>query len=213
MYILSIDTSFYSSVALSFGNKIISFSKTQQKAMQSESIVTLIENCLRDAKIDYSDIEVVGLNIGIGSFTGIRVGLSVANSISIYNEKIKMCEVNYFDLLNSRARKQAKKYDYSVVISEYTKINSVLKIYDFLNNVVKDMTLLKNEDLLSEISKLDGKVVLCGSGVHNIFSQIRDERFMALPRFIYTNAKTMSDLVYKKTLNNEYVSEFKPIYI
>ncbi len=213
MYILSIDTSFYSSVAVSFGNKIMSFSKTQQKAMQSESIVTLIENCLYEAKIDYSDIEIVGLNIGIGSFTGIRVGLSAANSISLHNEKIKMCEVNYFDLLNSRAKKQAEKYDYSVVISEYTKINSVLRIYDFLNNTVKDMTLLKNEDLLSEISKLDGKVVLCGSGVRNIFSQINDERFMVLPRFIYTDAKTMSDLVYKKTLNNEYVSEFKPIYI
>jgi tRNA threonylcarbamoyladenosine biosynthesis protein TsaB len=191
----------------------MSFSKTQQKAMQSESIVTLIENCLYEAKIDYSDIEIVGLNIGIGSFTGIRVGLSAANSISLHNEKIKMCEVNYFDLLNSRAKKQAEKYDYSVVISEYTKINSVLRIYDFLNNTVKDMTLLKNEDLLSEISKLDGKVVLCGSGVRNIFSQINDERFMVLPRFIYTDAKTMSDLVYKKTLNNEYVSEFKPIYI
>jgi len=188
MYILSIDTSFYASVSVSYEGKILSYAKTQQKSMQSESITMLIERCLGDAKIDYSSIEVVGLNIGIGSFAGIRVGLAAANSIVISNKKVKMCEVNYFDLLSNKI-KHVKSYDYIVVISEYTKINSVLKIYKNDGESISDFILLKNDDLLAEISKLDGVIVLCGSGIKNLFFQIdyanpEHERFVVLPRFI-----------------------------
>lgn len=223
MYILSIDTSHYASTAVSFNNKVLSFEKTSQKSMQSESIVKMIENCLKNAKINYSELSVVGLNIGVGSFTGIRVGVAAANSIAIYNPKIKMCEINYFEVLASRM-KYVNKYDYIAVISEYTKVNSVLQIFknNTVNNsatnnnkeTVSDLMFLKNEDLIKEISKLDDVVVICGSGLKNIFFQINDtKKFIVLPRSMYTDARPMPDLIFKKILKNDYVDEFRPIYI
>jgi len=55
--------------------KVTDFRKSQQ-------LLTLIEQILKEKKKTLKEIDEIQVNLGPGSFTGIRVGLSVANALS-----------------------------------------------------------------------------------------------------------------------------------
>lgn len=47
----------------------------------SQVLLPLIENLLKDQKLTFKDLAAVEVETGPGSFTGIRVGVSVANAL------------------------------------------------------------------------------------------------------------------------------------
>lgn len=51
------------------------------KQMRSQVVLPLIEEMLRDNALNLADISQIKLNTGPGSFTGLRVGISVAQTI------------------------------------------------------------------------------------------------------------------------------------
>ena len=50
--------------------------------MLAKNILTYIDEVLADAEITYGDIDGLGVFRGPGSFTGLRIGLTVANTIA-----------------------------------------------------------------------------------------------------------------------------------
>jgi len=65
------------SVAL-FDHKTLISIQEEEGRIHSEKTAVFIENCLIEAGASPSDIRAVGVGIGPGSYTGLRVGLSVA---------------------------------------------------------------------------------------------------------------------------------------
>ena len=49
----------------------------------AEILMQLIENCLSKATVSYQDLGRIGVTIGPGSFTGMRVGMSVARGFGV----------------------------------------------------------------------------------------------------------------------------------
>jgi len=83
MNILAFDTSMSAcSVALVSDNKLISKQERMNMHGHSEVLIPLIETVLYDSNTHYSDLNLITVTIGPGSFTGIRVGLSVAKAIN-----------------------------------------------------------------------------------------------------------------------------------
>lgn len=79
--ILAIETaSMIGSVALMHNGQYYeaSFNKPHQQAAQ---LIPLIENLLAQASVSYNDLGGLAVTVGPGSFTGIRIGLAVAQSI------------------------------------------------------------------------------------------------------------------------------------
>ncbi len=60
-------------------------------------IVAEIANLLKKHKIDVNDINLVEPNKGPGSFTGLKIGVTVANVINWANKKKKIAELDYPD--------------------------------------------------------------------------------------------------------------------
>ncbi len=95
MNILVIDTSSneYITVGLKIDGKI---DNIQQKINKQKAQVALplIDKLLKKHALNLSDITKIEVNSGPGSFTGIRVGISIANAlsfalqISVNNKKI-----------------------------------------------------------------------------------------------------------------------------
>jgi|WetSurMetagenome_2_1015567.scaffolds.fasta_scaffold903872_1 tRNA threonylcarbamoyladenosine biosynthesis protein TsaB len=82
MYTLYIDTSkmLETEVFLMLKNiKRREIKITRNKS--SQIVLPLIEKLLGEEKIVWSDISEIGVNTGPGSFTGLRVGISVANTL------------------------------------------------------------------------------------------------------------------------------------
>ena len=49
--------------------------------IRSDEILPLIENILKKHNISLQDLSLIKVNTGPGSFTGIRVGVSIANAL------------------------------------------------------------------------------------------------------------------------------------
>jgi tRNA threonylcarbamoyladenosine biosynthesis protein TsaB len=95
--ILAIDTATeYLSLALSVEDKISSvFKKVDNK--HSNNIIPYIQQILKEQNLSIADLSLIAYNQGPGSFTGLRIGLSVALGIA-YGLDIKLVPIPAFML-------------------------------------------------------------------------------------------------------------------
>lgn len=81
--ILSLDTAtLVSSVALVSNEKLIAELTIQTKKTHSEMLMPHIEKILRLAGVKKTDLKLVAVSIGPGSFTGLRIGLATAKALA-----------------------------------------------------------------------------------------------------------------------------------
>lgn len=84
MKILAIETSTMLGGVAIMGDTegLIIETKLNVKSTHSERLMTEVDHALRQAGMDISDIDVFGVAIGPGSFTGLRIGLSTVKGFS-----------------------------------------------------------------------------------------------------------------------------------
>lgn len=68
------------SVALNDGNKLVD-GLSEENEYGSQVLLPLIVKILKKNKLDFKDLTGIELEVGQGSFTGLRVGASVAQAL------------------------------------------------------------------------------------------------------------------------------------
>ena len=58
-------------------------SLSESREYGSQVLLLLIKKILKSQKIDFKDLEGIEVETGPGSFTGLRVGVSVANALGL----------------------------------------------------------------------------------------------------------------------------------
>lgn len=76
---LYIDTTSREEILLKINNKVY---KEKNKDNKSQNLLFFIKKILRKNKLKFSDLSEVEINKGSGSFTGLRVGASVAQALN-----------------------------------------------------------------------------------------------------------------------------------
>lgn len=98
---LSIDTSNAQTISVSLidGEKVI---KTLEDKNQfgSQALLPLIKKILKEEKLDLAELKEIKVNTGPGSFTGLKVGVAVANGLGFslgipVNRKKIETDINY----------------------------------------------------------------------------------------------------------------------
>lgn len=99
MNILAIDTTSTGlSIALVKGDKTYSFTKQIGKSGHSATLMPEIDNMLKSHDVNVNDLDVVAVNVGPGSFTGIRIGVSAMTAIA-FATGAKRVAVTTFELI------------------------------------------------------------------------------------------------------------------
>ena len=70
----------------------------------AEVLMELIEACLDQSKTTYNDLNRIGVTIGPGSFTGVRVGMSVARGLGL-SLNIPSVGISTLDACEAKAEK------------------------------------------------------------------------------------------------------------
>lgn len=142
MNCFAIDTTKKSAKIATFFNDKYNTYFSPNDASHSESLLTTIAEKLEGNKITVNDLDIIGVVVGPGSFTGIRIGVSVVKAF-MYNKKLKAVAVNSFDQLAYNINSSSFKSNYLICLNadnrgvyaaEYNyKTNSLVKlfIYDF----------------------------------------------------------------------------------
>ncbi len=83
MKILGIDSSAKSaSAAIIDGGKVLGCFYTNTGLTHSQTLMPMIESLLKNANVKLEDIELIAVNKGPGSFTGIRIGVAAAKGMA-----------------------------------------------------------------------------------------------------------------------------------
>jgi tRNA threonylcarbamoyladenosine biosynthesis protein TsaB len=88
MIVLGIDTSAYANaVGLADGDKVLADAVFPAKTDSLEQIVDNIDSVLKGAGLTLADVGGIGVGLGPGSWTGIRVGVTVGKMLAFAAEK------------------------------------------------------------------------------------------------------------------------------
>lgn len=206
------------SVAVSQGQRILSFARFDKPSKQAEALIPMIESTLRDAELNYNDLDYIVSTNGPGSFTGIRIGLATARGLALASGKQALTITN-FELSFYRALEQAKyckkiyvlinAYRNQLYIQEFTlNLNEAssseglmvtseegeVKNRDKL--VLKECfsphmpQVLDNEKVINMLKGLDEGSIIVGSGLAVIYPQIKHlNHLKLLPRFPAVTAR------------------------
>ena len=90
MRVLGIDTStMISTVTVVEDEKVIGDFNVNQEKTHSESLVPMIETLLKLLGLKLSDIDIFAISQGPGSFTGLRIGMTIAKTFAqVGNKKL-----------------------------------------------------------------------------------------------------------------------------
>ena len=165
MYTLFIDTHAQNAVLALYKDNELYQIKTTDKVSQSEVIMPTLILLLEEAKLTVDDLSKIAVNIGPGSFTGVRLGVTIAKTMS-YCKNIPIVTVTSLELglpINSAYLFEEEKNGFYVgevknnEITQYT----YLKKEDFKDFCLKhEVTRLENgnyEALIHIINKKESK--------------------------------------------------------
>jgi len=143
MYQLLLDSSnIYLSVGLAKDGKVVDKISYEAWQRQSEMMVTEVDNILKRNNLTNNDLDGVVVGIGPGSYTGVRIGVTIAKTIA-YALKIKLYAKSSLSLL--------KHQDFpTICLFNARGGRSYFAVYEGKKVIVKD-SVLENEKVLEYI--------------------------------------------------------------
>lgn len=240
MYILGIDTTTsIMTIALSEDERILTESLVDCGQFHVVKIVTVIDEVLKKTDVDLSQIDLIGVDIGPGMYTGTRIGLALAKTLSQINsiDVVGITSVHALafqaskklnqlknELQSKGERIQGQKFCISSLINAkrgevYSSFFAFGKSY--LEKIKKD-ELLTIDDLIHKIFELINiykKVVLCGDAlidypqISSIFE--KEKKVMLLKNIILPRASSINYLAfyrYKEGKVDHYI-QLIPRYV
>ena len=145
MYQLLLDSSnVYLAVGLAKDGKVIDKIYYEAWQRQSEMMVTEIDNILNKNKIKKEDLDAVVVGIGPGSYTGVRIGVTIAKTIA-YALKIKIYAKSSLSLLKDPEKP-------TICLFNARSGRSYFAVYKG-NKVIEKDSVKTNEEVLSYIKE------------------------------------------------------------
>ena len=164
MKILAVDSSAKSaSVAVCENGRLISECFVNASLTHSRTLMPMVDNALSQADLNISDIDAFSVNVGPGSFTGIRIGVAAVKGLALPGNK----PCAGVSTLESMAYNFADD-DCLVCAAMDARCNQVYTaIFRCKNNSVErlcDDKAISIDELCSELSGYAEKIYLAGDG-------------------------------------------------
>lgn len=98
IYLLGIETSgLTSAVGISYNDKLLGKTSLNIKNIHSRRLALLAKQIMENSNISFKDLSGIAISAGPGSFTGLRIGYSLAKGLA-HSLKIPMIEVPTLDI-------------------------------------------------------------------------------------------------------------------
>lgn len=162
MYSLFVDTSYkYLSVAICKDKEVLAAFSNECFKKQSEQLFVVLDDLFKKVNITKKDIDEVYITEGPGSYTGVRIGMTLAKVL---------CEVRKIKLYTiSTLKLYAGNNPNTMVIMDARANRAYVGVYDLGKCLLEDTTLpLDKIDVKDYNVVLDGELVGKGNNVPDI---------------------------------------------
>ena len=172
----------------------------------SAYLIPKIRDVLKQNSILIKDLDAIGVNIGPGSFTGIRAGITIARVLS-QQANLKLVGVTSLEIL-SKLNKSDKK---TIVVTDARKNKVYYAEFENSKTIVEPM-LVDKDELVEKINDKDS--VIADSSI----SQFLNENSISNLNYEVSEENLglfLSEIVSEKlTQNDDYNwAKVKPLYI
>jgi len=217
MKILAYDTSQnVLSVAVTDGKRVLAEFQSEAFAKHSDALVPLIEKTLRKAHVRPGALDYLALDIGPGSFTGIRVGAATAKMLALVWKK-KIVAVSSLEGLAFSAGQAADGRVAVLMDARKGKVYVALyQIRDGKMKVVNKPSLTTTENFLKQLGSpvlfTGNDPAFLGKILPSGMKNVHVDRF-APPGGL--SASTIARAALDKIVRKEFVSpeQLEPLYL
>lgn len=204
------------SVALCNKGKVISLKESEQGRSHAALLTVFIEELLKETGLKTTDLDAVAVSKGPGSYTGLRIGVSVAKGIA-YGASIPLIGVETtFSLYNGyiSLKKGFKESDLFCPLIDARRMEVYYSLYDITGTTVKSIRaeILDNKSF-SDIP-VTSRIFFFGDGTEKCSKVIKRENIVFDEDFTIS-ASYMARPVYEafKARHFEDVAYFEPFYL
>lgn len=203
------------SVAISDGNNLLACKEEGGEYSHSEKLTVFIHEVLKKAGIKIENIDAVAVSKGPGSYTGLRIGVSVAKGLCYALNKPLIA----VDTLQAMALKMQKTEDYEIYcpMIDARRMEVYTALYGKENKLIEAVSAkIIDENSFSGYLK-NNNVIFFGDGAEkckeilmstNTSNAIFSSKGLPSAQFI-------NEIAQQKLLNNETedVAYFEPYYL
>jgi tRNA threonylcarbamoyladenosine biosynthesis protein TsaB len=205
------------SVALIESGNVIAFREINEGFKHAEKLTVFISEVVNEAGIKLSDLKAVAVSSGPGSYTGLRIGVSVAKGLCFSLDK-PLISISTLELLASGALSKIKKSDSHVFycpMIDARRMEVYTGLYDStLKCIVFPTAVVIDEEFFSDVKK-EKQIYFFGDGAEKCKAVLSESgNFIFLPD-MFPSAKFMSGLVEEKFKEKQFedVALFEPFYL
>ena len=219
MKILAFDgTAKAASVAVADGDRILSLCTVDNGLTQSELLLPMAEDMLKSLKLSFNDIDVFATSVGPGSFTGVRIGVSLIKGLA-FGRNIPCVGVSTIEALAENLR-GLRGVIVPCMDARRGQVYSATFTCDGKNitRVCEDRAIPLSE-LAQELRMYEGQCIyLCGDG-YNVAKRALEKEGVALCEtpelLILENGASVAKVAKQKYERGEFVSdsELSPVYL
>ena len=209
-YILNIETATKNcSVSLAKNGETVLFKEiAEQGYSHAEKLHVFIEEIVKEANVNFSEIKAVAVSKGPGSYTGLRIGVSAAKGLC-YALQIPLISIDTMQVL----AKKAVVDGLIVPMIDARRMEVYSAIFDKNYNKIKDV----EAEILTENSyqDFDQTVYFVGDCQEKCKTVLTKPNFHFVPESIFPSANEMSVFSFEKFLNKDFedVAYFEPFYL
>ena len=209
-YILNIETATKNcSVSLAKNGETVLFKEiAEQGYSHAEKLHVFIEEIVKEANVNFSEIKAVAVSKGPGSYTGLRIGVSAAKGLC-YALQIPLISIDTMQVL----AKKANVDGLIVPMIDARRMEVYSAVFDKNHNKIKEV----EAEVLTENScqDFDQTVYFVGDCQEKCQTVLVKDNFKFLPEIIFPSANEMSQLSFEKFQNNDFedVAYFEPFYL
>ena len=217
MYILAVDSSSeILSVCVNKDDICLGEYTIKNLKTHSPKILPMIDELLKNIDLTIKDIDLFACSIGPGSFTGLRISLSVLKSMA---QALNKPIIGVETLLSLANNVCVSNLDYVICpILDAKNNNTYSAILDKNFNIIQDYSALTIDELIEICKKQTKPIYFIGNGAiiykDVIEKEIKSKNILSITP-CDLNAKNVALCAYKKYLNNEIDDVFSlaPTYL
>ena len=174
---------------------------------QAEALAVSLKEVLDEENIKFSDIGLLGVCVGPGSFTGVRASIAFARALSLGNPKLKITGVSAFEVYANMIKNKAF---HNAVVIETKREDFYFQLFDENMAKISEPLAIEREEI-RDILK-GRQVSFIGDGVERLLSQSMGLQIKDVELSEFMSVDALFRAVYKKYLEKSL--DFpKPLYI
>ena len=211
-FILNLETSSKNcSVCLSSDGKLIqSFDSEDESYRHSELLTSSIQDILNKNNLSVKDLSAVSIGIGPGSFTGLRIGFSVAKGLC-YPHNIKLIGISSLKIIANSVIEKNKNI--ISLIKDKGEHYYISKYSSDFKEIIQPKIQLIDSNYMTSILDKESIIVINSDESKELISQIVKEKIKVFSRSV--SSIDMISLSHKLYDENKFedVAYIEPMYV